>query len=56
MIEQNQMPPGGGIRDEGARAALLERARAFATLGDRALAFEGEPVTTLPAGAKEKKR
>lgn len=56
MIEQNQMPPGGGIRDDAARAALLDKARAFATLGDRALAFEGEPITTVPSANAKRRR
>jgi len=46
MLATNQMPPDVGIADAALRAALLERARAFAELGDRALAFEGEPTAS----------
>ena len=57
MIERNQMPPGGGIKDDDARAALLARARTFAVLGDQALAYEGEPVPAGdPATNKGKRR
>jgi hypothetical protein len=48
MLEQNRMPPDVGIGDEQARLALLERAREFASLGDRALEFEGESVEAAP--------
>jgi hypothetical protein len=46
ILEENKMPPDVGIADEGARLALLARAQEFAELGDKALAFEGEPVNS----------
>jgi len=39
-LEANQMPPPGGIADDKARQKLIEKARAFAEAGDRALAYE----------------
>jgi hypothetical protein len=39
-LEANQMPPPGGIADDAARQKLIEKARAFAEAGDRALAYE----------------
>jgi hypothetical protein len=39
-LEANQMPPPGGISDDAARQKLIEKARAFAEAGDRALAYE----------------
>ena len=53
MIEQNQMPPGVGIPDEVKRTLLLERARAFASVGDQALSFEGEAsISAAPSGER----
>jgi hypothetical protein len=50
----NAMPPAtagapAGIADQAERQRLLGLARRFAELGDRALAFEGEPVPPSPA-------
>jgi hypothetical protein len=39
-LEANQMPPQGGIPDPVARQKLIDMARAFARIGDRALAYE----------------
>jgi len=39
-LEANQMPPPTGIADAAARRTLIEKARAFAEAGDRALAYE----------------
>jgi len=39
-LEANQMPPQIGIPDPVARQKLIEKARAFAETGDRALAYE----------------
>jgi hypothetical protein len=39
-LEANQMPPPNGIADATARQRLIEKARAFAEVGDRALAYE----------------
>lgn len=36
----NQMPPPNGIADSAAREKLIEKAKAFAAAGDRALAYE----------------
>lgn len=44
QLEQNAMPPGGGIVNARERQALLKLARRFAEAGDKALAFEGESI------------
>jgi hypothetical protein len=42
QLEQNAMPPGGGIVNARQRKALLDLAKRFSAAGDKALAFEGE--------------
>jgi len=39
-LEANLMPPPNGIADTAARQKLIDKARAFAQAGDRALAYE----------------
>jgi hypothetical protein len=47
QLEANVMPPGGGIASNAARQRLIALAKEFADAGDKALAYEGEP---LPPG------
>jgi hypothetical protein len=42
QLEQNRMPPNGGIEDEDDRKKLLALAREFAGVGDQALDYERE--------------
>jgi hypothetical protein len=42
QLEQNTMPPGGGISDSSQRRKLIDLAREFAAVGDQALDYEGE--------------
>jgi hypothetical protein len=42
VLVANAMPPVTGIEDPGALQALMEAARAFRDVGDRAMGFEGE--------------
>jgi hypothetical protein len=46
QLEQNQMPPGGGIARATERKKLIGLARKFAEAADKALAYEGEPMST----------
>lgn len=45
QLEQNLMPPGGGIVSAAERKKLLALAKRFAETGDKALGFEGEQGT-----------
>lgn len=44
-IEEKLMPPPAGIIDAQERQHLIELAKAFAEVGDKALAYEGEKIT-----------
>lgn len=44
MLEENLMPPGVGVGDTVVRLELQRLANHFATVGDQALAFEGENI------------
>jgi hypothetical protein len=48
QLEANAMPPGVGVADQVVRLDLIRLARDFATAGDDALAFEGEPAAIQP--------
>jgi mono/diheme cytochrome c family protein len=42
LLEQNSMPPPGGIANRAQRKKLIARAKQFAEMGDKALQYEHE--------------
>lgn len=46
MLEQNSMPPITGIINDRKLEGILSRARTFAVIGDAALEYEQEPLTS----------
>jgi len=46
QIKEKRMPPPAGIVDDQERQQLIQLAQAFAQAGDKALAYEGEKITS----------